>query len=271
MIFVIVWGVLLIGNRLGLGALDVDSYDPARDNRFEAWPWSLRANPTCRVPAESITGIGWDSRGGSHALVDPSFVVITHNTPPGKLTFRDSGGRVFTRSVVSSHTLSSDVAGLPWIRLCRLDAPLPPTIRPLPVLELSGHRQIVLPLFMVGRHGRIGSEKPGAVNVHYQPSSAGDRLFSIGALSSTRKKVEAGDAILRPGDSGSPLIASTDRGWCLVGLACAIVLNPDPKLPPLTHVHALLSPQLHEMELAGARPTTLSLAAPDPRLIVSSQ
>jgi len=255
MIFIIVWGVLLIGNRLGLGALDVYSYNPARDNRFKSWPWSMRANPTCRVPADSITGIGWDARGGSHALVDPSFVVITHNTPPEKLTFRDGDGGIFRRSVVSSHTLSYDAAGLPWVRLCRLDKPLPPTIRPLPVLELSGHLQVDLPLFIVGRHGRIGAERPGALKIHYQPSYTGGRLLSIGAFSSTRKNVEAGDAMLRCGDSGSPLIARTDRGWCLVGLACSVVKSPDPKAPPLAHVHALLSPQLHEMKTAGARPT----------------
>lgn len=170
MILIIVWGVLLIGKRLGFAALDVDSYDPVRDNRFAAWPWSLQANPTCRVPAEAITGIGWDSRGSSLALVDPSFVVITHNTPPEKLTFRDGKGRIYRRLVVSSHTLSRDVAGLPWIRLCRLDAPLPPTVRPLPILELSGHRKTDLPLFMVGRHSRIGSERPAGLP-HARPLS----------------------------------------------------------------------------------------------------
>lgn len=270
MILIILWGVILIGSRLGLGALDVESYDPIRDNRFESWPWSLRANPRCRIPTSSITGIGWDSRGGSHALVDPSFVVITHNTPPEKLHFSNASGEVFHRKVISQHTLSTDAAGLPWIRLCRLDRPLPSSIRPLPILNLSGHSTLDLPLFVVGRHGRIGSENSGSVDILYRASHVSDRLVTVGALQVPRKPLNAGDTKLRVGDSGTPLIAMAGNDICLVGVACAIMKNPEPGNPPDMHIHALLYPQLQEMRLAGAEPSAVSIASPDPRLYVNN-
>jgi hypothetical protein len=270
MIFIIVWGVILIGNRLGLGSLDVESYDPVCDNRFESWPWSLRANQHCRIPPDSITGIGWDRRGGSHALVDPSFVVITHNAPPERLHFTDAAGRVHSRSVVSHHTLSKDAAGLPWIRLCRLDSPLPPSIRPLPILELSGERALELPLFMVGRHGRIGTEHPGSLDILYRASHASDRLHSIGALVVPRTQAAKGDAKLRAGDSGTPLIARVGGDCYLVGMACAIMKDAATEEPPDMHIHALLSPQLRDMKHAGAKPSAVRLNRPDPKLIVAN-
>jgi hypothetical protein len=269
MIVVIVWGVILIGSRLGLGSLDVESYDPVCDNRFASWPWSLRANEHCRIPPDSITGIGWDSRGGSHALIDQSFVVITHNTPPEKLFFSNGEGEVYSRKVVSHHTLSTDTAGLPWVRLCRLDSPLPDSIRPLPILELSGHSTLNLPLLMVGRYGRIGSENTGSLSIVYRMSDESTRLCSIGAFHTVRDKVSAGDAKLRVGDSGTPLIAKAGDNWCLVGLACAIAKSSVHKRANDMHIHALLYPQLGEMQLAGAKPSAVRLAAPDPSLFVA--
>jgi hypothetical protein len=269
LIFIIVWGLILIGNRLGLGSLDVESYDPVCDNRFESWPWSLRANQHCRIPPDSITGIGWDGRGGSHALVDPSFVVITHNTPPESLCFTDAAGRIHSRTVVSQHTLSMDAAGLPWIRLCRLDSPLPPSVRPLPILDLSGQRTLDLPLMMVGRHGRIGTEYPGAVEILYRTSHVSGRISSIGALQVPRKQPTKGDAKLRVGDSGTPLIANCGSDWYLVGVACAIMTNPDSAGAPEMHIHALLSPQLRDMIFAGAKPRAARLKKDDPKLFVA--
>ncbi|MFM2197168.1 MAG: hypothetical protein RLZZ505_600 [Verrucomicrobiota bacterium] len=270
MIVVIVWGVILIGSRLGLASLDVESYDSVSDNRFVSWPWSLRANEHCRIPPDAITGIGWDSRGGSHALIDQSFVVITHNTPPEKLFFSDGEGEVYCRKVVSRHTLSTDAEGLPWIRLCRLDSPLPDSIRPLPILELSGHSALNLPLLMVGRYGRVGSETSGSVSIIYRMSDASTRLSSIGAFHTVKDKVSAGDAKLRVGDSGTPLIARAGNNWCLVGLACAIAKSAVHKHSTDIHIHALLYPQLDEMKLAGAKPSAVRLTAPDPSLFVTN-
>lgn len=270
MIVIIVWGVILIGSRLGLGSLDVESYDPVCDNRFVSWPWSLQANEHCRIPPDAITGIGWDSRGGSHALIDQSFVVITHNTPPEKLFFSDGEGEVYGRKVVSSHTLSTDTAGLPWIRLCRLDSPLPDSIRPLPILELSDHNTLNLPLLMVGRYGRIGSETSGSVSIIYRMSDASTRLRSIGTFHTVKDKVSAGDAKLRVGDSGTPLIAKAGNNWCLVGLACAITKSSVKSRLAEMHIHALLYPQLGEMKQAGAKPSAVRLTAPDPSLFVAN-
>jgi hypothetical protein len=123
---------------------------------------------------------------------------------------------------------------------------------------------------MVGRHGRIGSENSGSVDILYRASHVSDRLVTVGALQVPRKPLTIGDTKLRDGDSGTPLIAKAGNDICLVGVACAIMKNSEPGNPPDMHIHALLYPQLHEMRLAGAEPSAVSIVSPDPRLYVNN-
>lgn len=256
---ILIWLVILIHNRIGLDSLDIGSCQPQHHNRFAAWPWSDRGNPGCHVPPQHITGIGWDDKGASHALVDPCFIAITHNTPPEKVHFRDGRGWKHSRKVVSSETVSHDSPGLARIRLCRLSKPLPPGITPLPILDVAGRRRIDLPLYVVGRHGRIGHESPGAVRIYDRQAYPWEEPSPAGVLECVQQPARAGYARLRIGDSGSPVIARSADGWSLVGLALAIRKAANPGDSPDTHVHALLSPHFPGIAIAGANPSTIPL------------
>ena len=256
---ILIWFVILIHNRIGLDSLDIGSYQPSHDNRFAAWPWSDGGNPGCHVPPQDITGIGWDGRGASHALVDPCFIAITHNTPPEKVNFRDGSGRKYTRKIISYETVSYDSPGLARIRLCRLSKPLPPGITPLPILDVAGRRRIDLPLYVVGRHGRIGHEIPGVVRIYDRQASPWEEPSPAGVLECVQQPARAGYARLRIGDSGSPVIARSADGWSLVGLTLAIRKAANPGDSPDTHVHALLSPHFPGIAIAGANPSTIPL------------
>lgn len=255
----LIWLIILIHNRIGLDSLDIGSYQPSHDNRFAAWPWSDVGNPGCHVAPQHITGIGWDGRGASHALVDPCFVVITHNTPPGKVNFRDGSGRAYARKVISYETICYDSPGLARIRLCRLNKPLPPGITPLPILDVAGRRRIDLPLYVVGRHGRIGHENPGIARIFDRQAYPWEKPSPAGVMACRQLPGRAGYAKLRIGDSGSPVVARTAEGWSLVGITLAITNGMNPDGPPDTHLHALLSPHLPEMRIAGANPSTIRL------------
>jgi len=253
--------LLLLGDRIRMSGLNVWSYNPSSDNRFRAWPWSLRVNPHCRVPSAALTGIGWDEWGRPHALVNPSFIVTTHNSPRGPIRFKDISGRILIRSVVSSHTLRTDEYGNAWIRLCKLDRELPPDVRPLPILDLSGHLTFDAPMFLIGRHGRIGSEQPVSVSIMTSTRQSREYLRSWGLLRASQERAGRGSASLRHGDSGTPLIARVDAEWVLVGLANAVDGSREAG-QVTTHIHALLCPQIPEMRLAGANPGILELERP---------
>jgi len=244
--------IFVIETSVRLSASHVDDYQDASDNRFTGWPWRCLPNPDCPVPGEILTGLGWDDDGSSHALVAASFIVTSHNRVPPKVYFRAADGRRFTRKTTDSHTMVRDPSGQPFIRLCRIDQPLPPAIIPLPVLTFDKDTRLCGDLLIFGRQGRIGHESGARVNFSRGIDREDDYVVGRGELSTEPGFGQQGQIRLRPGDSGSPVLFRVRGQWTLAALACATRIHNQSGQFLLNHVYAVPGPHLEAMRMAGA-------------------
>jgi hypothetical protein len=244
--------IFVIETSVRLSATRVDDYQDACDNRFTGWPSNCFPNPDCPVPEEVLTGLGWDDDGSSHALVASSFIVTSHNRVPPKVHFRSADGRRFSRKTTDNYTMVRDPSGQPFIRLCRLDQPLPPDIAPLPVLTFDKDTPLCGDLLVFGRQGRIGHESGALVNFSRGIDRGGDDRVERGELSTAPGFGQQGQIRLGPGDSGSPALLRVRGQWTLAALASATrIRNPSGQFL-FDHVYAVPGPHLEAMRMAGA-------------------
>jgi hypothetical protein len=244
--------IFVIETSVRLSASHVDDYQDACDNRFTGWPWNCLPNPDCPVPEEVLTGLGWDDDGSSHALVADSFILISHNSVPPNVYFRSADGRRFTRKTTDNYTMVRDPAGQPYVRLCRLDQPLPPDIAPLPVLTFDKDTPLCGDLLVFGRQGRIGHESGAQLNFIRGIDRTGDYMVGRGELSTEPGFGTQGQIRLRPGDSGSPALLRVRGQWTLAALAYATRIHDQSGQFLLNHVYAVPGPHLEAMRMAGA-------------------
>lgn len=266
----IILGGLLVSGRLNLLDLGWNQRALGGENRFAASGWSKKENVHCAVPPHALSGIGWDEQGHSHALIDRSFLAISHNAAPESVSFRDISGRILRRSIVSTHTLCKDDNGLPWLRICRLDKPLPTSVLPLPLLDAPDGTESDMPLYLAGSNGRIDLELPGCFYSHHKTTNGSEKPQSLGVFITPQQKGMAGYATLKPGDSGSPLIAKKGNEWCLVGLACAVGKPDQDNQIERLHIYTLLATNSKDMVLAGASPRVTSFDKELPGKIASA-
>jgi hypothetical protein len=266
----IILGGLLVSGRLDLSGLSWNQRDPGGENRFAASRWTKKQNVNCTVPPHALSGIGWDERGHSHALIDRSFIAISHNTAPENVSFLDINGRILRRSIISTHTLCTDENGLPWLRICRLNKPLPTSVLPLPLLDAPDGKEADIPLYLASNDGRIDMEQAGCFYTHHKSTSHLEKPQSIGVFITPHQKGLAGYAKLKSGDSGSPLIARKGNEWCLVGLACAVGKPGEDNQIERLHIYTLLATNSKDMALAGASPRVTSFDEEIPDKIASA-
>lgn len=256
--------LLLTETQIRMFSTRIDAYKASRDNRFASWPWSADPNPNCPVPATAIAAIGWDPDGHSHALIAPSYIVTTHNDPPRKIHFRAVDGKRHTRRVIETFTHSQDPTGRPFIRFCKLDHPVPPTIHPLPVLNPPDQSRITKNIFIVGRHGRIAREFNAVARLDHCFDLKQGKFTTRGMLVTEPGDLRPGQIRLRLGDSGAPVLVRTNGGWALAAVACAVSTGRTGNRSFLEHIYAMPGPHIAAMNVNSTEIQELPWAQPPP-------
>ena len=251
--------------RLRIFSTRVDDYEPIRDNCFASWPWSGAPNPSCPVPAAILASIGWDADGHSHALVAPAFIVATHDAPKGNIHFRTTDGKRISRRITETFTYSRDTQGRPFIRLCKLDQPVPISIRPLPVVAPANNTRLPWDVFIIGRQGRIGREFHSFAKIERRFHIASGQITSKGMLIAEPGELLPGQVRLRSGDSGSPALVHTENGWALVAVACAVKTGQAGRGSLLEHIYAMPGPHVAQMRITGAAIRIQPMTPPHPQ------
>lgn len=217
---------------LGLGvfaaplqALQLRGYQAAVHDRFTGFPSAPVMNPGFLHGAERFTGVGWyvpDTRRQFTLVTPRHFLCATHFLPVvgEAVRFVDSTGAVIERTVVAVIPVPNDTSGNSDISVGKLDADLPPTVTPLPWLNLAEEDAALGARIMAfGRFARGGNGVLAGLETLDETGISDTRcLYFIYRNASG----DADDCWFEAGDSGSPCFATVNGMPALVGTNSAV-------------------------------------------------